>query len=209
MKPNGLAVWFQLIALSVVLNACSGVAVREPDIGNQAACQERAGKIASISEWGFAGKISLDDGESGGSGRLQWNVGPGGSELDFHAAMGRGAWHLEIGPEGALLRQANGSTEYAPNVNELIQERIGWAIPVHDLQWWVRGLAAPGAVESETCDPKGLLTRLEQSGWNVDFDRYTVASGMVMPARLDAKHDAYRVKLAISRWWLGSGTRKP
>jgi outer membrane lipoprotein LolB len=189
-----------LFSLLLVLSACTGFAVKETGPGNRAAYQDRAVVLAAIPEWGFVGRISLDDGDRGGSGRLQWDVEPGKSEIDFHAAMGRGAWHLEIGPEGAVLKEADGSEQSAPGVNTLIQDRMGWPIPVDALQWWVRGLAAPGAIENEKFDSEGLLISLGQFGWSVDFKRYASTAGAQLPVRLNASRENYRVKLAISRW---------
>ena len=119
--------------------------------------------------------------------------------------MGRGAWHLQIGPEGAVLKEANGAEQTAPGVNDLIQDRMGWPIPVDALQWWVRGLAAPGAIEGETLDAEGLLISLAQFGWSVVFDRYESVAGVALPKRLTATRDDYRVKLAISRWQMDPG----
>ena len=156
--------------------------------------------LNATGKWSLVGKISLDDGNEGGSGRLQWDVEPGHSELDFHGAMGRGAWHLQISQDGVLLRMADGTEQAAEDVNDLIQDHMGWPIPLDALQWWVRGLAAPGAIESEAHGPEGLLTNLRQFGWDVDFKRYTSINGVEMPVGLNATHDNYRVKLAISRW---------
>ena len=199
---------YWLLVLLIALNACTGVTVKEPVAGRQAAYQSRAEKLTAITEWGFVGRISLDDGEQGGSGRLQWDVEQQNSVLDFHAAMGRGAWHLEIGSEGAVLREANGMEQTAAGVNALIQDRMGWPIPVDALQWWVRGLAAPGTSDIRELDPQGLLIHLEQFGWNVDFNRYDSDTGVTLPVRLDARRDNYRVKLAVSSWQMSTGARE-
>ena len=191
---------YWLPILLIALHACSNVAVKEPVFDKQAAYQDRAGKLAAVTQWGFVGRISLDDGEQGGSGRLQWSVEQQNSVLDFHGALGRGAWHLEIGPEGALLREANGIEQTAAGVNSLIQERMGWSIPVDALQWWVRGLSAPGISDIEELDPAGLLIHLEQFDWSVDFNRYDSDAGIALPVRLDARRGNYRVKLAVSSW---------
>ena len=194
-----------LLVLFLILNACGGVSVKETAYENRSAYENRLKVLSEIAEWGFAGKISLDDGDQGGSGKLQWNVEPGGSGLDFHGALGRGAWHLQTGPQGAVLTQANGDVQTAPDVNELIQNRMGWPIPVNALQWWVRGLAAPGPVEEEKLDNEGRLLRLNQFGWMVNFDRYHSIDDMALPKRLDVTRDNYRVKLAISRWRMETG----
>lgn len=205
MKQAVLRKSYWLLLGLLLLNACTGVLLKDPLPGNKTAYQERAAHLGSIADWSLVGRISLDDGDRGGSGRLQWDVKSDSSALDFHAAMGRGAWHLQIGPEGAVLKEANGAEQFAAAVNDLIQDRIGWPIPVDALQWWVRGLAAPGAIDAERLDAEGLLISLEQFGWSVEFSRYNSVAGVVLPKRLNATRDNYRVKLAISRWQMDTG----
>lgn len=192
--------FYWLFFLLPILNACTGVTLKEPGVENRPAYQQRAGLLSAVETWGLVGKISLDDGDQGGSGKLRWNVEPQQSELNFHGAMGRGAWHLQTGPEGASLQMADGTQQSAANVNELIEDNVGWPVPLDALHWWVRGLAAPGTAENEEIGPDGLLVSLHQFGWQVNFTRYAAVNGMDLPVRLDAKRNDYRVKLAISRW---------
>lgn len=162
-------------------------------------------RIGTVDEWRLLGRISLDDGDQGGSGKLQWEVAADRSTIDFHGAMGRGAWHLEISPESAVLKEANGNEYRAPGVDNLIQQQMGWPVPVDALKWWVRGLAAPGSIEHRQLDDQGLLLGLGQFGWQIDFNRYKSDTGVAMPTRLDARRENYRVKLAVSRWHIGPG----
>jgi len=196
---------YWLFFLLLTLNACTGVAVKDPSLVDKAFYQDRTDKLTAIVEWGLTGKISLDDGDQGGSGKLQWDVGPGQSELDFHGAMGRGAWHLRMGPEGAQLKMADGTEQTATDVNDLIREHVGWPVPLDALQWWARGLAAPGMIDNEQFGPGGLLVSLRQFGWNVDFNRYDSAGDIELPVRLKATRNNYRVKLAISSWRMDAG----
>jgi len=203
LKQVVLGKSLSLCFVFLVLNACTGVSVKEPLPDNEFAYQQRAEVLGSIVEWGLAGRISLDDGDRGGSGKLQWNVSADNSELDFHGAMGRGAWHLQIGPETATLKEASGIEQTASGVDSLMRDHMGWPIPVEALQWWVRGLAAPGAGAEKELDPNGRLVSLDQFGWNVSFSRYDSTTGISLPKRLKATRDDYRVKLAVSRWQMG------
>jgi len=193
---NSYCLFFLLLALS----GCTGVAVKDPNLVYKQANQDRIRELNASAEWSLVGKISLDDGDQGGSGRLQWDVKPGYSELDFHGAMGRGAWHLQSGPHGAQLKMADGTEQTAAGVSELIQDHVGWPVPLEALQWWVRGLPAPGEIEKEQLGPDGLLINLRQFGWSVDFNRYDTVGNIELPVRLNATRDNFRVKLAISRW---------
>lgn len=191
-----------LIVVLLLLNACASVTVEEDVAGYKAVQQKRAETLGLISNWGLVGKISLDDGDRGGSGKLRWNIENQHSTLEFHGALGRGAWRLQAGPEGAVLKEANGSQQAAVNVDDLVQQRMGWPVPVEALQWWVRGLAAPGVVEKEEIDAEGRLQGLEQFGWRVEFSRYQAVEGIPLPKRLNAGRGDYRVKLAVGRWRL-------
>ncbi len=66
------------------------------------------------------------------------------TRMDFHGAMGRGAWRLVAGGGGAELELADGKRYSAETVGELVRGQLGWAIPVENLSWWVRGVQAPG-----------------------------------------------------------------
>ena len=191
------------MALALLLQACAGIDTRQPEAGDETAYRERATRISAFEQWGFNGKLSLDDGEQGGSGSLRWNTEPASSTLDFRGTMGRGAWQLLITPAESVLTEADGSVRSAPDVEALVMERVGWVIPVDALAWWVRGLKAPGAADVSRLDADGRLLRLEQLDWEIEFTRYRDFGGKAMPARLEARRDAYRVKLAIGRWRLG------
>lgn len=202
MRNPAVRYWW--LATVLLLGACSGLTTREQDTADPQAYLERAGRLAAIEHWGLVGRLSLDDGEQGGSGTLRWNVDPAGSDLDFRGTMGRGAWQLELRPGSATLKLANGEIQTAPDIDSLVMDRVGWPVPVEALAWWVRGLRAPGAVDSEEVDANGLLLSLTQSGWSVDFKRYRVVEGVPLPVSLEAQRNSYRVKLAAGRWRLGS-----
>ena len=203
MRRSVPGAWFAWLIAALLLNACTGVTIKEPGLPGGQVYQQRADRIAAIDQWGLVGRLSLDDGEDGGSGRLSWEARPVGSDLDFHGAMGRGAWQLQVREDSAILKEADGGMQEAPDVNELMRNRIGWSVPVEALAWWVRGLKAPGETGSQQLDADGRLLSLQQNGWTVEFNRYRLIDDIELPVRLEAQKDNYRVKLAVGRWRLG------
>jgi outer membrane lipoprotein LolB len=194
-----------ILACALLLQACAGVETRQPGVGDEAAYRERAARVGAYGQWGFTGRLSLDDGEDGGSGSLSWNTTAESTALEFRGAMGRGAWQLRITPTGATLAESDGSVHSAPSVETLVRNRIGWAIPVEALAWWVRGLQAPGMVDAAALDADGRLLSLAQFGWDIEFTRYRETGGEALPAKMEARRGQYRVKLAVGRWRLGPG----
>jgi outer membrane lipoprotein LolB len=182
-----------------LLSACTGINTRKGETANTSAYKTRAGEISAIANWSLSGRLSLDDGEDGGSGKLQWRVSPESSSLDFFAAMGRGAWYLEVSETGASLRDSEG-VHTAVDVETLVMQKLGWPVPVEALHWWARGLIAPGKAQTREVDAQGLLVSLNQFGWNINISRYDEFNGQLLPVRLEARHKNYRVKMAISQW---------
>jgi outer membrane lipoprotein LolB len=195
-----------VLPLVLFLGACSTAPVSQVD--PERAYQTRSSLVVELSEWEFTGRLSMDDGVDGGSGRLNWHAVPAGDRLEFRGAMGRGSWRLSVTPGEAMLEKGDGTRTRAASVDELIQAEIGWQVPVDALRWWVQGLAAPGVQQGRELDGSGLLRRLEQRGWTVGFERYQLVGKLAMPSRLEAVKAPYRIKLAVSRWALTTGDDK-
>jgi len=128
--------------------------------------------------------------------------------MDFHGAMGRGAWRLEADGQGARLELADGTIDHARSVNLLVQSQLGWEIPVDSLSWWVRGLAAPGEIEQRKIDGQGNLDQLVQDGWTIEFGSYRSIGNVDLPLKLTAQQADWKVKLVVRDWEM-AGVAEP
>ena len=122
--------------------------------------------------------------------------------MDFHGALGRGAWRLVADAEGAELELADGTVHHADSIDKLVRLQLGWEIPVDSLSWWVRGLVAPGDYEDRMIDDKGNLSELIQGGWTIEYGKYDTVEGISLPRKLTAHQADWKLKLAIRDWQL-------
>ena len=200
------AVILLLSALGIaLLPAC---AVAPPSHSDQAQRQplydQRAARLSQVEDWSLEGRLAVSDDADGGSGSLRWRQQPDGSRMDFHGALGRGAWRLRSNSDGAELEFADGRRYRADNIDALVRGQVGWPVPVEKLAWWVRGLAAPGPYVERLLDEEGRLSRLDQDGWSIEFGRYDVVDGESLPLRMTARQLDRTVKLAIRKWDLAA-----
>lgn len=166
---------------------------------------ERLARLQAADRWTVEGKIAIRDSADGGSGKLRWQVEPDGSRLDFHGALGRGAWRLDVNASEAVLTMADGAVYRAASVDRLVGEQVGWPVPVAELSWWIRGLAAPGESARHALGEAGVLVDLQQAGWSIEFDRYREFSGELMPGLVVARRGERQVKFAVRDWTLPAG----
>lgn len=198
-----------LAALLVcALAACGTVRpLDEEQAARQPLYEQRLARLGPLEDWTLEGRLAVSDDRDGGSGYLNWRQESGTSRMDFHGALGRGAWRLEAGPHGAELEFADGRVFRADSIDALLRSQVGWQVPVDELSWWIRGLAAPGKVERNALDEAGRLSRLEQFGWTIEYGRYGAVGGETMPVKLTARQAGRSVKLAVRKWDL-QGDRK-
>jgi outer membrane lipoprotein LolB len=198
-----------LFAALLVTAACAPLPTRTAeDQRSVQAFLQRSAQLQAVQRWQLDGRLAISDGKDGGSGNLSWLNDAGLTRMSFRGALGKGAWQLQSGAEGARLELANGTVHYASSLAELVLEQVGWKVPVEALAWWIKGMAYPARWESRAIDQSGRLTMLRQLGWEVDFAGYSDAAGYWLPTRLVARHDGYSVKMAVRKWQLGAGDER-
>lgn len=191
---------FLALLTAVLAAACATVPV--PQDPRESLYEERLARLGGIGEWILDGRLAVNDGDDGGSGQWRWHYGEGFSRMDFYGALGRGAWRLEVDAAGAELTFADGQRHRAETVDALVQAEVGWAVPVDSLAWWVRGLAAPGALEQRQLDADGRLSGLTQDGWIIEYGRYAAVGDEHLPVRMTARRAERTVKVAVRKWQL-------
>jgi outer membrane lipoprotein LolB len=193
-----------LLLLLVLLPACSSIqpiVVDEP--GRARLYEMKSSQLLTFSNWALIGRLAVSNSEEGGSGNFKWKNNTGDSQMDFHGALGRGAWRLAADAAGAKLELADGTNYKADSIDELVRLQVGWEIPVSSLSWWVRGLVAPGEYRERKIDNEGNLVELLQHGWHIEYGRYSTVEGIHLPARLTARKADWKVKLVVRDWVLG------
>ncbi len=106
------------------------------------------------------------------------------------------------GTPTALTLLAAGKEYKAQTPERLMQQVLGWQLPVTNLYFWVRGLPAPNSPASTTFDAYHHLIELKQQGWQIQYERYTAIQGIDLPSKLRLKSGQLQVKLVISSWKL-------
>lgn len=196
--------WLLPLLLVALLPACSSMqpAASVSDAARVRLYDDRFDQLAVLSSWSIEGRLAVSNDKDGGSGNFKWKKGSATNRMDFHGALGRGAWKLHSDELGAELELADGELHRADSVDQLVRFQVGWEIPVDQLSWWVLGLAAPGAFDQRAIDEQGNLSELLQDGWVIEYGKYREFDGFSLPVRLTARQDDWKVKLAIRDWKL-------
>lgn len=204
-----------LLACLLLLSACATSTKPGIEVGpaDELSTQDAA-RVASLQQqqnWRFTGRISIRIEENGstdgGSGNLTWVQTPQLTELDFHAALGRGAWHLRAVPGQAQVTLADGSEYRDADVQSLLRRQLGWDVPVEALSCWLRGLVVAPECRGNTAvvtvrDVVGRPQQIIQDEWLVMIHSWSQLEDISLPRKIEFSAPGRKFKLVIREWQL-------
>ncbi|SFU87020.1 lipoprotein insertase outer membrane protein LolB [Halomonas korlensis] len=190
-----------LIVLLIValLAGCAG---RAPAPGGERASGQwsaQKDRLEALDTWVLIGKASLRTPEDATSANLDWNQTSHYYRLLISGPFGSGRSTLE-GREGRFsLSTAEGRFE-AETPEALMEEQLGWSLPVSSLSDWIRGLPAEQSEHRLEKDALGFPATLHQDGWTIDYRDWMRVEGLWLPRRLVMEYDELRVVLVVTDW---------
>lgn len=165
--------------------------------------QQHQQKLLALDNWQLEGKLGYRSQEQSGSALLHWQQEKKAFELQLSGPFGFKTARI-IGNAGHAELRQSGVTHYtASSATELTALLFGWAWPVDDLLFWIKGTAAPDSpVVRQQLDEQGLLLALEQSGWALTFADYQLAGSLLLPGRVKGNRGELAFTLVIKGWQL-------
>lgn len=162
--------------------------------------EKRKAETATVSSWEIKGALAAKTKSKGWSATMDWvQHGPGSYQIRLMGPLGGGTV-LVNKSGGAVTFQDGAKKATSSNADELLLKQTGIRLPVNSLYYWVRGLPAPGGVQSEQHDKYNHLTQLKQNGYTIDFTKYTSVKGIDLPSMIRLEGNGVMVKVVIRSW---------
>lgn len=151
--------------------------------------------------WDIHGAVSVSSKGKTQMGSFSWKQIQNRYAINFYGPLNIGAIGIQGLPGRVTLVKPTGNYN-APNAETLMQQQLGWYLPVTNLYYWVRGLPAPGAKGKESYDSFGHLAVLKQQGWTIQYQAYQAQDNADLPRKIIMDNEALHVKLVINDWKL-------
>src|SRR5665213_4232414 len=155
------------------LAACATTRVVTPSTS----WERRAGELQTASDWQLDGRAAVALGTQGWQATLSWRQTDNSAEVHLSGPFGIGALVLKHTPEGLSLNGAPPSDA----VVALVQEKLGFDLPIENLHYWLLGVPNPGATFDLSRNDQDRAKVLSQAGWSIAYDSYMPASGDLLP----------------------------
>jgi outer membrane lipoprotein LolB len=184
------------------LNACSSLQPKSGDLAMSDAVdwQHREQLIQAVREWDVSGRIAMRTDNDAWSASMKWKQAQDNYDIELFGPLGGRVVSIEGGKHYVSLTNDEGKTYTEINATQLIQRHTGWQMPVEDLRYWARAIAAPGSSAEYFYDESGRLSGLHQSGWVIEYQDYQLVEGLLMPRKLRLSNRHFTLKMLFRNW---------
>lgn len=132
---------------------------------------------------------------------VRWEHGPERDDIWLMTPTGQTLAHIVDTPDGAILTRADQQQYRAASAEALTRQALGWTLPVGPLQYWIRGMPAPGSPsEAVERGPDQKLSAFTQNGWRVVLSYADGLGEASKVRRLDLKDGANEIRFVIDTW---------
>ena len=133
---------------------------------------------------------------------LSWQRDADRFMLLLEAPFGQGVFRIDgaVG-DSYRLRLPDGQIFSNATPEALLEDVIGWSLPISGLEYWIRGVPQPDAEFSHRIDARGRARSISQDRWTIDYlDYFDAAPEPQLPRRIKLSRDDLTLKLVIERW---------
>ncbi len=147
-----------------------------------------------LEQWQINGRVGIQNRDNANSAYLQWRQCGDKFDIRMNGPLGQGAVKLVGDNKQTTLIQSDGSESKADSPEQLMQQELGWQLPVSQMQYWVRGVPEPNS--DLTLTETGFI----QNDWQLDFPQQATINTFALPTKTIARYYDLKVTL-LSRQW--------
>lgn len=145
------------------------------------------------------GRISVKYNGSTHSAGLRWTHTAQSDEVLLLAPLGQTAARIYSDARHTTLDDGDNHYENE-SAETLMQQVLGWHLPLKGLRHWLLGLAEAGSPAQIERYGNGQIALLLQNGWEVRYLRYDGERPDSLPKRLQLNHENLQVQLLVDEW---------
>ena len=136
---------------------------------------------------------------------FSWSQRPQLTLISLDSPLGQTLATIQITPEGAQLTESGKAPRFANDVDQLVNDALGWPLPIAGLSEWLQGFIRTGTTPIIAVTPD--QTNLHADGWELQYPAWVMEKNanssennpVLRPKRLDLSRQTEHVGLVSLR----------
>jgi|TARA_B110000114_G_C14932206_1_gene332888 outer membrane lipoprotein LolB len=193
-----LLCWFFL--LSVII-ACSNLA---PPAQINSDWESQRSALEDLDSWQLRGRVNVRYNDESNTPRIQWMQ----QNVEYHIRLW-GTFNagktVIMGRPGYVTLEQGGDVRTAASPEDLILQQLGYELPVSYLEYWIKGIPAPGSQADLRFNELNQLVVLAQDGWTITYSDLRQYENLSLPRQVEVSRPQNDIRLRFVglNWQLG------
>lgn len=189
-----------ILGLILLLTGCATLKAPPPSANYQKQdWQQRRQALNQITHWNISGAFGIRQPQRNIIATYEWQQQQQSYHIHIFSSLAIYSANITGRPGYVTLSQSQNQHYSARSPEQLMQQQLGWRLPISNLYYWMRGLPAPGRYQANF-DAYGHITALDQEGWHIDYENYLTVGHVDLPQRLVISRPGLSVKIVVSQW---------
>ncbi|MDF1795630.1 MAG: lipoprotein insertase outer membrane protein LolB [Coxiellaceae bacterium] len=191
------------ILAGVVLSGC--VSLTPPTLSKQQTAYQKSApltreqKLRALKSWNISGAVSVKQPKRSFIARYTWRQNGDRYNISIHSNLDIASVKLVGNRSRVTLSSSDGKVVTSNNLNNLMQQQLGWRLPVNNLNYWIRSLPAPGSAKTQY-NSLGQTQKIQQGAWTVTYNRYQRIKGVELPTLMNVSGHDLQLRLVVKQW---------
>ncbi len=150
--------------------------------------------LQELDSWQFRGRVDVRYNNDSDTPRIQWQQQDQEYRIRLWGTFNAGNT-LITGRPGSVTMESRGETITASSPEQLILQQLGYELPVSYLEYWIKGLPAPGERAELEFNELNQLSLIRQADWTVTYNDPRQYGDLSLPANMILTRPANDIRL--------------
>lgn len=182
------------MGLPLLLTACVGA----PPAEESSDWTRHRSLLEELDSWELSGRVNVRYDNENHTPRILWLQQNVEYSIRLWGTFNAGNTRI-VGRPGYVTMEQDGDVREAGSPEELILANLGYELPVSYLEYWIKGLPAPGTPADLHFNELNQLTELVQQGWTVSYTDLRQYGELSLPRRVELTRPENDIRLRFFR----------
>jgi outer membrane lipoprotein LolB len=181
------------LIFALLATACTSVPERKPAPIGEIGKPTQALKALQLN-----GRLSIKQGGDAQVGNLRWFHDAPHHEIAVLSPIGSTVANIVQDGDKVSLTMSDKKKYEAADADQLMENVLGWRLPLNGMQYWVLGRAAPPVGNARTeLGPDNRVAKLTQQNWRIEYANYRPVGDTELPGRIVMRRDDIEIRFVV------------
>jgi outer membrane lipoprotein LolB len=186
----------------ILLSGCAAMRPTLVTTTPLATWQQQQSQVERLRAWQLSGRMGVHLPNRNLLTSLVWSQQPQQYQITVYSPLNLGSVKIIGNDNRVTLWKTATESVSAASPEQLMQNELGWQLPISNLHYWVRGLPAPGSASQKQFDTAGHLIVLQQQGWTIHYRAFQTVQQIELPSRMELNNNVMRIRIVVQQWQL-------